>query len=291
MTETIACKAIGRCRKPGFLLAPLGWVQARLANLIEGEPRLIDLLFDLDHARMHLMALALAHVDNDIPPDLALNLLQGSSKTILNLSLGHHHPVGLARALHHLPQTVLSAEAYRQLVDLLTDRATAKFLHHRKSIDEKIIAGLATLPRDLRRPAILAMFDRVGGMAQFVEGLRCLAARAKLPFTALTTEIGSLNQTDQVVAKKIRTADRELAVIGHVTASQSRAVSAARSDCRDPAACQRLENLSCRLSARHHQCDLRRLSNEPARSASRLFRLSPMAARLVFATGEGPREY
>ena len=45
------------------------------------------------------------------------------------------------------------------------------------------------------------MFDRVGGMAQFVEGLRCLAARAKLPFTALTTEIGSLNQTDQVVAK------------------------------------------------------------------------------------------
>ena len=117
MTETIASKAIGRCRTPGFLLAPLGWVQGRLANLIEGEPRLIDLLFALDHARMHLMALALAHLDNYIPPDLALSLLQGSSKAILNLSLGHHHPVGLARALHHLPQTVLPAEAYRNLVD------------------------------------------------------------------------------------------------------------------------------------------------------------------------------
>jgi hypothetical protein len=35
---------------------------------------------------MHLIALALAHMSGDVTPDLALMLLQGSRKTILNLA-------------------------------------------------------------------------------------------------------------------------------------------------------------------------------------------------------------
>ena len=65
------------------MLEPLGWVQARLTNAIEGEPSLVELLFDLDQPRMHLMALALAHMSSEVSPDLALILLQGSRKTIL----------------------------------------------------------------------------------------------------------------------------------------------------------------------------------------------------------------
>ncbi len=201
MTETIASKANGKWRKPGFLLEPLGWVRDRLSTAIEGEPGLIEPLFNLDHTRMHLMAFALAHLASDVTPDFALMLLNGSTKTILNLTLGHHHPFGLNRALAHLPPKVLAGESYRNLAALLTDRPTAKFLHHRQSIDEKMIAGLSTLPADLRRPAVLAMFGKVEGMDKFVGGLRCLAARAGLPLEALASQISSLDQTEQVVAK------------------------------------------------------------------------------------------
>jgi len=200
MTKPIIDRAFGRLRKPGFLLKPLGWILDRLTNAIETKPSLIELLLDLDLARMHLTALALAHLPSDVSPDLALTLLQAPRKMVLNLSVGHR-PVGIDRVLHQLPLKVLPADTYRKLVELLNDSVTAKFLHHRRSIDEQIVAGLSTLPAALRRPAILAMFDRIPGMELFVEGLRCLADRASLPFMALTMEVGSLTQTDQVAAK------------------------------------------------------------------------------------------
>src|SRR5450759_3649632 len=67
--EPITSKAIGRWRRPGFLLEPLGWVQDRLAKAIETEPTLVELLFELDQSRMHLTALALAHMTGEITPE------------------------------------------------------------------------------------------------------------------------------------------------------------------------------------------------------------------------------
>src|ERR1035437_2641732 len=80
-TWRCATKTIGKWRRPGFLLEPLGWVQDRLSQAIAVEPRLVELLFNLDHARMHLIALALAHMSGEVTPDLTLILLQGSKKT------------------------------------------------------------------------------------------------------------------------------------------------------------------------------------------------------------------
>ena len=108
MTELGASKAIGKWRRPGFLLEPLGWVQDRLSQAIAVEPRLVELLFNLDHARMHLIALALAHMSGEVTPDLTLILLQGSKKTVLNFSVGYR-PVGIGRALRRLPPKVLAA--------------------------------------------------------------------------------------------------------------------------------------------------------------------------------------
>jgi hypothetical protein len=207
MTEPGATKTIGNRRRAGFLLEPLGWVQDRLSQAIEAEPRLVELLFDLDHARMHLTALALAHMSGDVTPDLALILLQESRKAILKLSVGHR-PVGIDRALHHLPPKVLTAESYRNLTDLLNDPATAKFLHHTASITELIITGIHRLPAGLRTSAIMAMFNRIDGMIWFVDGLRFLASRTGLPFDALAHQIGSLDQPDQVAATIRRVVDR-----------------------------------------------------------------------------------
>jgi hypothetical protein len=200
MTEPAAIKTIGKWRRPGFLLEPLGWVQDRLTKAIEGEPTLVELLFELDQVRMHLTALALAHMTGEITPDLALMLLQGSRKTILNLSIGHR-PVGIDRVLSHLPPKVLTAESYRKLTDLLLVPATAKFLHHRTSITEQIITGLHTLPAALRFVAIMSMFSPFCRMLLFVDGLRFLASRTGLPFESLANQIGALDQPDQVAAK------------------------------------------------------------------------------------------
>src|SRR5664280_867395 len=156
MTELGASKAIGKWRRPGFLLEPLGWVQDRLSQAIAVEPSLVELLFDLDHARMHLIALALAHMNGDVTPDLALMLLQESRKSILNLSVGHR-PVGIGRALRRLPPKVLAAEIYRKLVDLLDDPVPAKFLHHTGSITDLLITGIHRLPVGLRTAAILSL--------------------------------------------------------------------------------------------------------------------------------------
>jgi hypothetical protein len=200
MTELAAIKTIGKLRRPGFLLEPLGWLQDRLTKAIEGEPTLVELLFELDQFRMHLMALALAHMTGEVTPDFALMLLQEPKDAILNLSLGHR-PVGIDRALSRLPPKVLTAESYRKLTDLLLVSATAKFLHHRTSITEQIITGLHTLPAALRSVAIMSMFNPFSTMFFFVDGLRFLASRTGLPFESLANQIGALDQPEQVVAK------------------------------------------------------------------------------------------
>src|SRR5450759_4223373 len=191
--EPITSNAVGRWRRPGFLLEPLGWVQARLAKAFEADPTLVELLFDLDQSRMHLTALALAHMTGEVTPDLALMLLQGSKNAILNLSVGHR-PVGIDRVLSHLPPKVLTAESYRKLTDLLLVPATAKFLHHTTSITDLKITGLHTLPAALRSVAIMSMFNPFSRMFLFVDGLRFLASRTGLPFDSLANQIGALDQ-------------------------------------------------------------------------------------------------
>jgi hypothetical protein len=84
--------------KAGFLLAPLGWVADRLSPALESESSLLGPLLDISQARMHLIALALAHLDGVVSAELGLLLLRGPAKTILDLSLGHRPP-GLDRAL------------------------------------------------------------------------------------------------------------------------------------------------------------------------------------------------
>jgi hypothetical protein len=111
------------------------------------------------------------------------------------------YPAGLSGAIEHLPPKVLTADSYRKLVDLLIDPTTAKFLHHSKSITDLVITGLHNLPAALRRPAIISMCGKVDGMHKFVDGLRFLASRASLPFDQVATEIGCLDQPEQIAAK------------------------------------------------------------------------------------------
>jgi hypothetical protein len=135
-------------RYPGFLLSPFGWAAEPLAVMVNSEPSLVADLFEMSRARMHLIALALAHLEPPQPPEIGRLLTHGSPRQILDRVLGHC-PVGIRRALHPLPVKALQQQNYQRLVLLLADRDSAKVLHHAAKIDDLAIRVLADLPFQL----------------------------------------------------------------------------------------------------------------------------------------------
>lgn len=190
--------------RPGFLLTPFGWTTESLARLARAEPALLIHLFDLDRSRMHLIALALAHVDRRVPPEFGLFLACASSREIVDRVLGRR-PAGITRALRRLPDEVLRRESYRHLVDLLKEPESAKFLNYADWIDESTIRLLREVPVPLRRVFLSATkfcFQRPYG---FADALRFLVARGGAPsYESLVSDLATVNQASQFVAKMKR---------------------------------------------------------------------------------------
>src|SRR5665647_785387 len=96
---------------PGHLLAPFGWAADALATIVETEPTFLIHLFELDTARMHLIALIFAHI-SEVPPSICSLLVNGSAHETIEKLLGRC-PSGIKRVLDHLPAEVLAPEDYR----------------------------------------------------------------------------------------------------------------------------------------------------------------------------------
>jgi hypothetical protein len=186
--------------KPGHLLAPFGWAADALATMVKAEPKLLIHLFELDSARMHLIALAFAHI-TDVPPEILLLLLNGPVRETTEQILGHY-PSGIKRVLDHLPAEVLAPEDYRKLVEMLAYHKTAKLLHHAQFIDDRTIATLHGLPLPLRNPCMLRALDHRDRDYGFSDGLRLLVSRgAASNFDALIRELASASRPGEVYAK------------------------------------------------------------------------------------------
>ena len=142
--------------RPGFLVNPFGWAANPHAAMVRGEPALLAHLFELDRARMHLIALALAHAEVQPPAQFGLFLARASSREIVERVLGRC-PAGIIRALQRLPDDVLERQSYRHLVDLLEEPESAKSLQHAKWISDSTIRLLCDVPVALRRVFLLAM--------------------------------------------------------------------------------------------------------------------------------------
>jgi hypothetical protein len=163
-------------RCPGFLLSPFGWAAEPLAVIVNAEPTLLTDLFEMSRPRMHLIALALAHLEPPLSPEIGRLLTHGSPRQVLEQVLGHC-PVGIRRALHRLPGKALQQQNYRRLVLLLADRDSGKVLHHAAKIDDLAIAVLADLPKLLRRPLAFAVSDWPRKLNGLAEALRFLVSR------------------------------------------------------------------------------------------------------------------
>jgi hypothetical protein len=179
--------AIGR--SPGFLISPFGWAAEPLAVMVNAKPTLLADLFEMSRSRMHLIALALAHLEPPQPSEIGPLLTHGSARQVLDRVLGHC-PVGIRRALHRLPVKALQQQNYQRLVLLLADPDSAKVLHHVEKIDDLAIQVLADLPKPLRRPLAFAVSDWPRKLNGLADGLQFLVSR------------GVASNLDEVVAKQ-----------------------------------------------------------------------------------------
>jgi hypothetical protein len=188
-------------RRPGFLLAPFGWVAEPLAAMAQAEPALLAHLFEMGRPRMHAIALAFAHYEGEPTPQFGLFLARASAREIVDRAFGRRPP-GIARALQRLPGEVLKREHYRDLIQLLDEPETAKVLHHAGEIDGPTIRVLCRIPVPLRRIVMMTMegwFERVEVLP---DALRFFVARgAASSFEALVADLATANQPGQLAAK------------------------------------------------------------------------------------------
>jgi hypothetical protein len=204
MTEPLASSSAAALERkqlsPGFLLTPFGWAALPLALVVSAYPSLLVDLFGVTRERMHLIALALAHVEPPSSFETASLLIRGSTREVLQRVLGRW-PVGIKRALKHLPPQVLQRQNYHRLVDLLDDADSAKVLHHAAKIDDLALQVLAELPPSLRRPLPLVLADWPRKLNGFAATLEFLVARGlNRSFDDLVAQLATVTARPQLRA-------------------------------------------------------------------------------------------
>src|SRR5271166_6141031 len=176
VNDLVSTETAGRQLSPGFLLAPFGWAAEPLAAIVHAEPSLVADLFGISRPRMHLIALALAHLDRPVPSGVGCLLARGPARQVLGRVLGAS-PAGIKRALDHLPEEVLQRQNYRRLLHLLADPGGAAVLHHANKIDDLAIEVLGDLPPPLRRPLPFALADWPEKLNGLTASLQFLVSR------------------------------------------------------------------------------------------------------------------
>jgi hypothetical protein len=210
MTRVFDPAVVSRMSKP--VLAPFCWAAEPIAILAEGDPALLVDLLKLSRVRVHLIALALAHMETELTPDLGPFLLCGPAGEVVTRAIGRSPPAGLSRALSHMPLQVLAKESYCRLIELLDHQLSAHLLFYADKIDDSVVELLYNVPAPLRRPALLLVMRRQGGfpqLARLAEGLAVLAARgAAASFDALVAELGLAWGPAQFACKLERVIER-----------------------------------------------------------------------------------
>jgi hypothetical protein len=190
---------------PGYLLTPFGWATRPLAALVQADPELLTHVFELDRVRMHVIALALAHLDSNPALYLAPVLFRASIHEVLHRVVGRAPP-GVRRALRRLPFAVLSREGYRRLIELLDDPRSAKLLHHldATAITDPTVRVLYEIPAVLRPvlARLVRFIEKIERLDQLPDGLRWLVSRgAAASFDALVADLGVQTQPEQFIAR------------------------------------------------------------------------------------------
>jgi hypothetical protein len=150
-----------------FLLAPLGWLYDDLEPLWHTHPEIIQVLLSLGHPQVHGLALVACTAQTS----LTVQMLRALAERPLDQSLALAFdpvPKGLGRILRVLADPVMSRQSYRHLAGLLATPTTATWLRHCPVVVETTIDALAALPTQLRRPAVVALIDKLNAFDRLV---------------------------------------------------------------------------------------------------------------------------
>lgn len=182
---------------PGILFKRLGWIVDWLKDAVQSDPALLTDVYSLTSQRVHLIGLALAHVNAAKDREMISLLFRGRTRDILDVALGYR-PRGLKRALSNIGPDILSPEGYRNLVRILDDPICFRFFAHSVFIDDDDLKRLARIPVDLR-PILVPLWAELRG--DVTSGLNFLIARnVASSFESLLCELKSFRQPQQISA-------------------------------------------------------------------------------------------
>jgi hypothetical protein len=120
---------------------------------------------------MHLIALAVAHLNLPVPPEIGPLLVRASARKVLNQVLGQP-PVGLRRALRNLQcwgERIINGSSICSSI-----QKPQRFCTTLTRIDDTAIRVLADLPQKLRKPLAFAVADwprKLDGLADSLQFL------------------------------------------------------------------------------------------------------------------------
>lgn len=180
---------------PGVLFERLDWIVDWLKGAIQSDPTLLTDVYSLTARRIHLIGLALAHIDAAEQREIAPLLLRGRTRDILDAALGHR-PRGLKHALSNICPDVLSPDGYRNLVKVLDDPVSFRFIAHSTLIDDDDLKKLAGIPAGLR-PMLTPFWEELRG--DVAGGLKFLVTQnAASNLEKLLHDLKSLRQPQQI---------------------------------------------------------------------------------------------
>ena len=187
------------------LLSPFKWAANSVASLVDVDPAICVALCKIGTTRMHVVALALAHLEVEPTPELGRLLLCGSIRQVIDETLGRDLPAGLGHAVARMPAKVLAQENYRRLIALLDHRLPAKLLFHSDPIDDALIDLLFQTPPPVRRQVLRLAQSRGEYWSQnagLSEGLHVLVTRgAADSFEELVCTLASAKRPEQFLGK------------------------------------------------------------------------------------------
>jgi hypothetical protein len=180
-------------RRRGFLLLPFSWAAKWLETAAGKDASLLEDVFQFSPKRMHLLALALAHLEEHDSLERAPLLLRGTAVDILDRSFGRPIP-GLKRLIKRMPPRVLARESYRDLIKLLQDPSAAEVLRHASEIDDESLAAILAMPKMLH-PFVITMAKYGFSVEGLGNTFRCLLiCGASANYAALEIKLGAVTK-------------------------------------------------------------------------------------------------
>lgn len=187
-------------RPPGFLIEPFKWAIPNLMAMLRDQPEYLPDLIHLSRTRMHLVGMALAHIESMPSSEQAEILFRGSAEMILDATIGRQ-PSGLKRAVSVMPNYMMEADSYRGLVKLLAEPDAAHLIYQTFEIRDSTIRAISDIPSPLRR-VVFSIHEDIGDMSSFSKGLHYISKRSgKLTFDELVAELACARQPNQLLAK------------------------------------------------------------------------------------------